>query len=103
MIFQIRSLRLSFPSAKELRKRAELLPAGPTWKCTPWKPLYPTKTAVNLFHRDPIECIQSILSNPHVANHIHYTPLCVFKTAEKLIRVYSEWWTGHVAWDLQVR
>jgi Plavaka transposase len=102
MLCQVLSLRLSFSTAKELRGRAELLPAGPKWSCTPWSTVYPTKTPVHLFHRDSLECIQSILHSPHIVDHVHYSPLRVFKTAEKLVRVYSEWRTGDVAWDMQV-
>ena len=53
-----------------------MLPARPLWKCTLRKTVYPTK--------HPIK------------------PLRVFKTAEKLMRIYSEWRTGDVAWKMQV-
>jgi hypothetical protein len=99
---QIQSLDLSFSTAKELRGRAEILPPGPKWKCTPWKTIYPTKTPVHLYHRDPIQCIESIMQSPWMTNHIHYTPLRVFTNAQKLMRVYSEWRTGDVAWEMQV-
>ena len=101
-MIQIKHLQLSFHTAKDLHGRAEILPAGPLWKCTPKKTLYPTKYPLNLFHRDPIECIQSLMSNPLLMNTLQFEPLRVFKTAEKLMRVYSEWKTGDVAWDMQV-
>ena len=80
-----------------------MLPAGPTWKCTPWTTTYPTKVPLKLFHRDPLDCIQSLLYSPLAKDSIHLTPLRVFKTAEKLMRVYGQWMTGDVAWDMQVR
>jgi|SRR5882762_555844 len=88
--------------AKDLRGRAEMLPAGPQWKCTPWPTTYPTKIPLKLFHRDSLECIQSILQSPLMKDSIHLTPLRIFKTAEKVMRVYSQWMTGNVAWDMQV-
>ena len=42
------------------------------------------------------------MSNPLLMNTLQFEPLHVFKTAEKLMRVYSEWKTGDVAWDMQV-
>ena len=99
---QIKHIQLSFHTAKDLRRRAEILPAGPVWKCTPKNTLYPTKYPVKLFHRDPIECIQSLMNNPLLKNVLKFEPLRVFKTAEKLMRVYSEWRTGDAAWNMQV-
>jgi hypothetical protein len=98
----MRTLPLSFRTAKELRGRAELLPRGPIWKCKPWPVTHPTKSPVQLFYRDPIECIISLLNSPLSANDIEFTPYRVFRTAEKLVRVYSEWMSGNVAWDMQV-
>jgi hypothetical protein len=100
---QIQHLKLSFGTAKELRGRAEMLPPGSKWQCTPWNTTYPTRSPVHFFHRDSLECVQSILQNPLTKDAINFDPLRVFKTAEKLIRVYGEWRTGSVAWNLQVR
>jgi hypothetical protein len=35
-------------------------------------------------------------------DYLHFTPLRVFKTAERLMRIYSEWRTGDIAWKMQV-
>lgn len=42
------------------------------------------------------------MSNPLLKDVLQFEPLRVFKTAEKLMRVYSEWRTGDVAWKMQV-
>jgi len=99
---QIRPLPLSFRTAKELRGRAEMLPAGPEWRCKPWETTHPTKGAVKLFYRDPLECIESLLTSPLASDDIEFTPYRVFKTAEKSIREYNEWMSGNVAWEMQV-
>jgi hypothetical protein len=98
---QIQRLHLSFRTAKQLRGRVEMLPQGPKWTYKLWKTVYHTKTAVQLFYRDAVECIQALLHNPLVQDYLHFTPLRVFKTAEKLMRVYSEWRTGDAAWNMQ--
>ncbi|KAF9455364.1 hypothetical protein BDZ94DRAFT_1316309 [Collybia nuda] len=97
----IKQLGLSFHTSKELRGRAEMLPKGPEWLCKPWKTNVPTKTSTQLFYRDPLECIQSLLHHPLLKDHMHFTPLRVFETAAKTMRVYNEWMTGDVAWQMQ--
>ena len=42
------------------------------------------------------------MNNPLLRNALQFEPLSVFKTAEKLMSVYSEWRTGDVAWNMQV-
>lgn len=62
----------------------------------------PTKKPVHLFYRDPMECIESLVRSPYLANHIHYTPMRVYEAASEVMRVYSEWMTGDAAWSMQV-
>ena len=80
-----------------------MLPAGPSWKCKPWTTSHPTKSPLQLFYRDPIECIQSLLNSPLSADEFEFAPYKLYKTAERSIRVYSEWLSGDVAWSMQVR
>ncbi len=79
-----------------------MLPTGPLWKCKLWAANHPTKSPLQLFYRDPIECIESLLNSPLSADDIEFTPYKLYKTAEKSIRVYSEWLSGDVAWTMQV-
>jgi Plavaka transposase len=93
---------MSFKTAKALRDLAEMLPSGPMWKFKEWPTSYPTKHPVTLYYRDPIDCLQSILSNPYFKDSLDFTPLRVFKTSEKLVRCYTEWLTGDATWKMQV-
>ncbi|KAH9165648.1 hypothetical protein EDB89DRAFT_2116030 [Lactarius sanguifluus] len=68
---------------------AEMLPQGPEWRCKPCDSPFPMKKNVHLFYRDPLECIQCILSNPLMNDHI------------SAMRIYTEWLTGDVAWSMQ--
>ncbi|KAF7972624.1 hypothetical protein HWV62_17370 [Athelia sp. TMB] len=81
----VKTLPISFKSAKDLRACAEELPPGPKWTCQPWPVKYPTKHPVSLFYRDSISCVRSLFSNPLFADHMYYTPFREFKTAEKLL------------------
>jgi hypothetical protein len=98
---QTARMNLSFKTANDLRSRIESLPKGPVWKATPWKSNYPTKRPLTLYYRDPLECLQSLLGNPLVQDFIQYTPFRLWKSAEKLMRVYTEWLSGDVAWRMQ--
>ncbi|KAH9027612.1 hypothetical protein EDB85DRAFT_2074745 [Lactarius pseudohatsudake] len=97
----INGLGLSFRNAKRLRGLAEMLPKGPEWRYKPCDISYPTKKDVALFYRDPLKCIQSILSNPLVNDYIRFTPFRVYESAVSAMRIYTEWLTGDVAWSMQ--
>ncbi len=79
-----------------------MLPAGPMWRCKPWETTHPTKGAVKLFYCDPLECIESLLNSPLIADDIEFAPYHIFKTVEKSIHEYSEWMSGNAAWEMQV-
>lgn len=99
----MKRIPLSFRTGKQLRSRAETLPSGPSWFCETIKPEGQTKNAVRLFYRQPLECIQAILTHPLLAPHIDFVPRRVWTTAAKVCRVYSDWMTSDQAWDIQVR
>ncbi|KAF7973382.1 hypothetical protein HWV62_15481 [Athelia sp. TMB] len=98
----IKTLPISFKSAKGLRAYAEELPPGPQWICQPWPVKHPTKRPVSLFYRDSVSCVRSLFSNPLFSDNMYYTPFREFKTTEKLVRVYNEWMSGNVAWNMQL-
>ena len=95
-------LSLSFRSVKELRARAEMLPAGPKWLCEALVPEYPTKQPPCLYYRNPIDCLQALLSHPLFEPHMSFVPRKVWTNAAKICRVYDEWLSGDRAWSIQV-
>lgn len=97
----MKKLFLSFSTSKDLRSRIEILPKGPQWKAESWKALSPVKRPLTLFYRDPVELLESLLQNPLIQDHIHYTPFRLFTTAAQTMRVYTEWLSGNVAWEMQ--
>lgn len=94
---------LSFSTAKDLRSRAEILPKGPLWKSEPWNTVFPTKQKLYLYYRDPIDCLQAIMHSPLVKDYIQFQPLQLFRSAEGVMRVYTEWLSGDTSWEMQVR
>jgi hypothetical protein len=81
----------------------ELLPKAPQWRCMPIVvDGYPTKAPMCLYYRDALECVEYLFGNPLFVGQIDYSPQRLWKTAEKLERVYTEWMTGDSAWEMQV-
>ncbi|KAJ7130254.1 hypothetical protein C8R44DRAFT_872081 [Mycena epipterygia] len=99
----VKKMGLSFRTTKDLRSRIEMLPKGPQWQAEPWPSLggFPVKEPLTLFYRDALECLESLLQNPLVQDHIDYTPFKLFTTAEQTMRVYTEWLSGNTAWGMQ--
>ncbi|KIJ10463.1 hypothetical protein PAXINDRAFT_16549 [Paxillus involutus ATCC 200175] len=98
----IKSLHLSFHTAKDLWGRAELLPSGPQWQyhiltATPWQ----TTQVVHLYFRDTLDCIEMLFNHLFFANKLDLIPQRVYETAEHLVHMYSEWMTGDAAWEMQ--
>ena len=79
-----------------------MLPSGPSWKSLPISPLYPTKNKMYLYYRNPVECLESLMRNPLLEDHIEFTPFKLFESALKTMRVYTEWLSGDAAWSMQV-
>ncbi|KAG2137000.1 hypothetical protein DEU56DRAFT_912773 [Suillus clintonianus] len=77
------------------------LSMGPSWKCQLIPSLHGTKSPIRLFWRDPVECLESLFSNPLFHDQLDFIPRRVYKTAAQLLRVYSEWLMGDTAWSIQ--
>ncbi|KAG1798270.1 uncharacterized protein HD556DRAFT_1440610 [Suillus plorans] len=101
LLNMIKTLPLSFHSAKELCSRAEMLPSGPRWMSQVVPTAHPTKLPVVLYWRDPLDCISGLLNHPAFHNHLDFTPRRVYSTAQRLCHVYSEWMTSDDAWNMQ--
>ncbi|KAJ7128227.1 hypothetical protein C8R43DRAFT_897203 [Mycena crocata] len=96
-----KSNHLSFSSAKELRNRIELLPSGPQWRTRTWPSPHRTAVPLDLYYRDPVKCLEALLQNPLVQDHLEFTPYRLYTTAAKMMRVYTEFFSGDLAWELQ--
>ncbi|KIM69832.1 hypothetical protein SCLCIDRAFT_102953, partial [Scleroderma citrinum Foug A] len=97
----IQQLPISFQSARELCLHVEMLPSGPHWKSHTLQPWITTKCQVILYYRNPVECIQSLLSHPLFVPHISFIPQKVWTSFAQVVCVYQEWLLGNHAWDLQ--
>lgn len=94
------TLPISFRTAQQLRGLVELLPSGPEWRYRVLE-TKPTKLPVRLFYRDTVQCLEALFSHPLFHDKMDLIPRRVYRTAERLVRVYSGWMTGDVAWQMQ--
>jgi len=94
-----------------LLKKIDSLPAKPKWKCEAIEVKgnvigadgEPVTEIVELWFRDPIECIQGLIGNPMFRENVSYVPQKVFMSGSGMTRIYDEAWTGDWWWTTQVR
>ncbi|KAF8442866.1 hypothetical protein L210DRAFT_3502812 [Boletus edulis BED1] len=96
-----KDLPLSFHTARDLRSRIEMLPPGPQWKYRVVSSDHQTKDPVHLYYRDPLDCVKLLFNNPFFADKMEYAPYKLYMSAERDVRVYSEWMSSDGAWEMQ--
>jgi hypothetical protein len=57
---------------------------------------------LELWYRDPIECVKALIRNPAFKEFISYVPEHVYVDDKGRIRVFDEMWTGTLWWETQV-
>ncbi|KAJ7737951.1 Zn-finger domain-containing protein [Mycena metata] len=108
---QNKQANLSFHNNRAFLKKVDQLPTGPDWTC---KIVTAAGNRVNeddelmsedleLWMRDPVECIKELLSNPVFREHMAYAPERVYGTKEghEESGIVDEMWTAEWWWKLQ--
>ncbi|GJE91567.1 hypothetical protein PsYK624_077170 [Phanerochaete sordida] len=93
----VERLGLSFKDARSLNQiihHSLPMPVGPEWFETPVK-FEGQRYA--LHHRNIVECVEQLYSNPSFADHMHYAPEHLFADADMSSRLYNgmhtaDWW-----------
>lgn len=57
---------------------------------------------LELWKRDPVECIKELIGNPAFQEHLSYVPERVYSDEAGLNRIYDEMWTADWWYDTQV-
>ncbi|KAJ7108159.1 hypothetical protein C8R44DRAFT_834159 [Mycena epipterygia] len=83
---------LSFHNNRSFLKKVDQLPTGPDWTCKINDKLM--SEDLELWMRDPVECIKELMSNPAFRDHMAYAP-------ERKSRIFDEMWTAEWWWKLQ--
>ncbi|KAJ7855999.1 Zn-finger domain-containing protein [Mycena leptocephala] len=106
-----KKLKLSFHNNRAFLQKIDSLPTGPDWTCE-------IVTAVGdrldengkmcteeleLWMRDPVECIKELMSNPAFKDHMAYAPERVYsrKDGKESSQIIDEMWTANWWWKLQ--
>ncbi|KAL1685054.1 hypothetical protein GGG16DRAFT_67074 [Schizophyllum commune] len=109
----IRAMGLPFHNKYSLLKFIDKLPQAPAWSCRTWsvvgniigKDGKPLTEQIELWQRDPVECIKELLSNPAFKGKQAYAPCQVFSSlnanGDGVNREYDEMWTGTWWWVTQ--
>lgn len=101
---------VSYRNKDELYARIDQLPGGVRWHCKEvvqegnlkddnGKPLTEN---LELWYRDPVECIQELLGNPMFKKNLAYAPARIYRDPEGKVRQIDEMWTGNWWWEIQV-
>ena len=57
---------------------------------------------LELWRRDPIECVHELMGNPMFKDMIKYAPEKAYFDDGKILRIYDEMWSADWWWDTQV-
>ncbi|KAF8875514.1 hypothetical protein BD779DRAFT_1613422 [Infundibulicybe gibba] len=102
-------MNLSFQNNRAFLKKVDALPAGPQWECeiitAPGDQVGEDGEIVGeemeLWYRNPIECIQELVGNPAFSNSTSFVPERVYTSSDGDERIYDEMWTGDWWWNTQ--
>lgn len=90
--------------------KIDALPTGPEWKHEKVTVLGDKvdgegnmlEEDLDLWMRDPVECIRDLMQNPAFKDHMVYAPEKVYRDEAGTIRVFDEMCSGDWWWELQV-
>lgn len=100
----------SFHNSRALLQRIDALPRGPEWICATFritgdeldKNGERRTEDIELWHRDPVECIKELISNSAFRDKLAYAPLRMYEDEQRTNRIYNEMWTCDWWWNTQV-
>ncbi|KAJ7749355.1 hypothetical protein B0H14DRAFT_3096936 [Mycena olivaceomarginata] len=103
--------RVSYHNNYAYLKKVDKLPTGPGWKCeiitASGNQLDENDKMMTedleLWKRDPVECIKELLGNPAFREYMAYMPERVYgnTSASESSRIIDEMWTAEWWWEIQ--
>ncbi len=90
--------QVSFKNKYNLLKKLDALPGGAEWVCDEWEIVGNVEDEdgkmkteeVELWRRDPVECIRELIGNPAFKDYLKYAPEKLFVDEEGKERMYEE-------------
>ena len=111
-VSQIRNAKCTlFHNTRSLLQKIDALPSGPEWTCEILEVVgdivdesgAPKTEMVELWHRNPVKCVQELISNPEFKEYMKYTPYHLYESDNGMNQCWDEMATGSWWWDIQVR
>ena len=101
---------MSFHNSYSYLKKVDQLPTGSEWHCnvvTAQGDIIgengsPMVEDLELWYRDPVDCMRELLSSPTFKDYISFTPEHVYSDSEGRERIFDEMWTADWWWETQV-
>jgi len=101
---------VSFENAHSFLKRVDSLYTGPGWTCETinvegdvvGEDGTMKRETVELWRRDPVECVEELIGNPALREMMAYVPERADADAKGENRIYDKMWTGEWWWETQV-
>lgn len=87
-------LGLSYHNTRALHKSLDAIPPRAEWHSKKLAFEDRPNDEYNIYYRNPIDAIQSLLGNPVHAKDIVYCPKKIFRDHTKSVRIYNEMWSG---------
>ncbi|KAI6029102.1 hypothetical protein BKA83DRAFT_4461835 [Pisolithus microcarpus] len=102
---------VSFENAHTFLRCVNKLRTGPAWTCEMIDVCGDIvgedgtlkHKQVELWRRDPVECVQELMGNPVFRDAMSYVPEHAYTDANGENRIYDEMWTGDWWWDVQTK
>jgi hypothetical protein len=63
----------------------------------------PQTETVELWHRDPVECVEELIGNPEFEAYMKYAPYRLYANEDGTEQSWDEMASGSWWWDTQVR
>lgn len=100
----------AYHNTRSLLQRIDQLPQGPGWSCTALRIQGDLTDAggaalfedVELWRRNPVECVKDLLQNPAFKDHLAFAPQRIFKKSNYTNREYHKMWGSDWWWQRQV-
>lgn len=92
--------------------KVDILPQGAAWKCEIWEAVgdevdeegNKRTEVLELWKRDPVECIRELIGNPVLKESLHYAPEQQYSEMyeSEEAQIYHKMWTADWWWETQV-
>ena len=102
-------IKPSFANKRAFLQYIDSLPKGPEWICQQMEITGEQDSngnaqteILNLWYRDPVECVKEILQNPAFRENQVYVPRWLSRNPDGTNREFSEMCTAEWWWETQV-